>query len=113
MREMPVEGRVAICNLSIELGDKMGMVAPDEKTFEYLRGRPYAPQGEMWARAVKAWPELPSDPDAGFDQEVAIDVTKIVPQATLGISPQHVIGVAGRIPHPERIADPPRRAALD
>ena len=113
MREMPVEGRLTICNLSIELGAKMGMVAPDEKTFEYLRGRPYAPQGEMWERAVKAWRELPSDPDAGFDQEVVIDVAKIIPQVTWGISPEHVIGVDGRIPDPQTIADPARRAAVE
>src|SRR5260370_41812507 len=113
MREMPVEGRLTICNLSIELGAKIVMVAPDEKTFENLRGRPYAPQGEMWERAVKAWRELPSDPDAGFDQEVVIDVTKIVPQVTWGISPEHVIGVDGRIPDPEGIADPARRAAVE
>src|SRR3954471_20356808 len=74
IREMPIEGRLTICNLSIELGAKMGMVAPDEKTFEYLRGRPYAPQGEMWEQAVRAWRDLPSDPDAVFDQEVLIDV---------------------------------------
>src|SRR6476659_7782693 len=65
IRELPIEGRLTICNLSIELGAKMGMVAPDEKTYEYLRGRPYAPQGEMWELAVKAWRELPSDADAG------------------------------------------------
>ncbi|SDJ66543.1 3-isopropylmalate dehydratase, large subunit [Bradyrhizobium lablabi] len=113
IREMPVEGRLTICNLSIELGAKMGMVAPDEKTFEYLRGRPYAPEGEMWDQAVNAWRELPSDSDASFDQEVLIDVTKIIPQVTWGISPEHVIGVDGRIPDPQEIADPARRAAFE
>ena len=101
IRELPVEGRLTICNLSIELGAKMGMVAPDEKTFEYLRGRPYAPEGAMWEQAVSAWRELPSDVDASFDQEVLIDVTKIIPQVTWGISPEHVIGVDGRIPDPQ------------
>jgi 3-isopropylmalate/(R)-2-methylmalate dehydratase large subunit len=113
IREMPVEGRLTICNLSIELGAKVGMVAPDEKTFEYLRGRPYAPEGEMWDQAVKAWRELPSDADARFDHEVSIDVTKIVPQVTWGISPEHVIGVDGRIPDPKEIDDPARRAAFE
>lgn len=113
IREMPVEGRLTICNLSIELGAKMGMVAPDEKTFEYLRGRPYAPEGEMWDQAVKAWRELPSDADASFDREVLIDVTKIIPQVTWGISPEHVIGVDGHIPDPQEIADPARRAAFE
>jgi len=113
IREMSVEGRLTICNLSIELGAKIGMIAPDEKTFEYLRGRPYAPQGEMWEQAVKAWRELSSDADAGFDQEVLIDVAKIIPQVTWGISPEHVIGVDGRIPDPQTIADPARRAAVE
>lgn len=113
IREMPVEGRLTICNLSIELGAKMGMVGPDEKTYAYLRGRPYAPQGAMWEQAVKAWRELPSDPDASFDQEVLIDVTKIIPQVTWGISPEHVIGIDGCIPDPQAIGDPARRAAAE
>src|SRR5882724_5016249 len=106
IREMPVEGRLTICNLSIELGAKMGMVGPDEKTYAYLRGRPYAPQGAMWEQAVKAWRELPSDTDASFDQEVLIDVTKIIPQVTWGISPEHVIGIDDCIPDPQAIGDP-------
>jgi len=81
IRDLPVEGRLTICNLSIELGAKMGMVAPDEKTFEFLRGRPYAPDGEIWEMAVKAWRELPSDADAVFDKEVVIDVAKIIPRS--------------------------------
>ncbi|HEY3790492.1 MAG TPA: aconitase family protein, partial [Bradyrhizobium sp.] len=84
IRDLPVEGRFTICNLSIEFGAKMGMVAPDEKTFEYIKGRRYAPEGEMWEQAVKAWRQLPSDHDAVFDKEVVIDVTKIKPQVTWG-----------------------------
>ncbi len=113
IRELPVEGRLTICNLSIELGAKMGMVAPDEKTFEFLKGRPYAPDGEIWDMAVKAWRELPSDKDAVFDKEVLIDVTKIIPQVTWGTSPEHVVGVDGRIPDPGTIDDPARRAAVE
>src|SRR5690242_5889910 len=113
IRDLPLEGRLTICNLSIELGAKMGMVAPDEKTIEFLRGRPYAPEGAMWEMAVKAWRELPSDADAVFDKEVMIDVTKIIPQVTWGISPEHVVGVDGRIPDPKTIADPARRAAIE
>jgi 3-isopropylmalate/(R)-2-methylmalate dehydratase large subunit len=113
IRELPVEGRLTICNLSIELGAKMGMVAPDEKTFEFLKGRPYAPDGEIWEMAVKAWRELPSDKDAVFDKEVLIDVTKIIPQVTWGTSPEHVVGVDGRIPDPSTIDDPARRAAVE
>src|ERR1700754_3590096 len=74
IRELPIEGRLTICNLSIELGAKMGMVAPDEKTYDYIRGRRYAPQGEMWERAVAAWRQLPSDAAAVFDREVVSDV---------------------------------------
>ncbi len=113
IRELPVEGRFTICNLSIEFGAKYGMVAPDEKTFEYIKGRRYAPKGEMWEQAVKAWRQLPSDPDAVFDREVVVDVPRIIPQVTWGISPEHVIGVDGRIPDPADIDDAPRRAALE
>lgn len=112
IRDLSIEGRLTICNLSIELGAKMGMVAPDEKTFEYVRGRPYAPQGEVWEQAIKAWRQLASDADAVFDREVVIDVTKINPQVTWGISPEHVIGVDGCIPDPQAVTDSERRAAL-
>ena len=113
IRGMPVEGRLTICNLSIELGAKMGLIAPDDTTYDYIRGRAYAPQGEMWARAVAVWRQLPSDPDAAFDKEVVIDVDKIIPQVTWGISPEHVIGVDGHIPDPREIVDPARRAATE
>ena len=113
IRDMPVEGRLTICNLSIELGAKMGLIAPDEKTYEYIRGRAYAPQGAMWERAVAAWRELPSDPDVVFDREVVIDVEKMIPQVTWGISPEHVISVDGLVPDPKEIADPARRAAVE
>ena len=113
IREMPVEGRLTICNLSIELGAKMGMIAPDEKTFEFVRGRRYAPEAEMWERAVAAWRQLPSDADAVFDREVIIDVAKIIPQITWGISPEHVVGVDGHVPNPEEITDPARRTAIE
>ncbi|MGB8399576.1 3-isopropylmalate dehydratase large subunit [Bradyrhizobium sp.] len=113
IRDLPVEGRLTICNLSIELGAKIGMVAPDGKTYEYLSGRRYAPRGEMWRRAVEAWRELPGDADAEFDKEVLIDVAKIMPQVTWGISPEHVIGVDGCIPDPQAIDDPERRAAIE
>jgi 3-isopropylmalate/(R)-2-methylmalate dehydratase large subunit len=89
------------------------MVAPDEKTYEFLRGRPYSPEGEMWEQAVRAWRQLPSDSDAVFDREVAIDVGKIIPQVTWGISPEHVIGVDGHVPDPAEIDDPVRRSAIE
>ena len=96
IRALPIEGRLTICNLSIELGAKMGMVAPDETTFEFLRGRPYAPQGEMWDLAVKAWRELPSDPDAVFDRDletigqVALDHRLSVGASGIEIGRAHV-----------------------
>jgi 3-isopropylmalate/(R)-2-methylmalate dehydratase large subunit len=113
IRDMPVEGRLTICNLSIELGAKMGMVAPDEKTFEFLRARRYAPKGEMWEQALGAWRQLPSDADAVFDKEVIIDVETITPQVTWGISPEHVVGVDGHVPNPQEIDDPARRASVE
>jgi 3-isopropylmalate/(R)-2-methylmalate dehydratase large subunit len=113
IRDMPIEGRLTICNLSIELGAKMGFVAPDEKTYAYLRGRRYAPQGEMWQQAIEAWRQLPSDADAVFDREVLIDVEVISPQVTWGISPEHVIGIDGHVPDPKEIADPAHRAAIE
>ncbi len=113
IRDLPVEGRFTICNLSIEFGAKMGMVAPDDKTYEYVKGRRYAPEGAMWEQALKAWKQLPSDANAVFDKEITIDVTKIKPQVTWGISPEHVIGVDGNIPDPKTVDDPARRAALE
>src|SRR6202171_5799229 len=113
IRDLPVEGRLTICNLSIELGAKMGLIAPDEKTYNYIRGRRYAPQGETWERAVEAWRQLPSAAEAVVDQGVVIDVEKIIPQVTWGISPEHVIGVDGHVPDPQAIADPARRAAIE
>jgi 3-isopropylmalate/(R)-2-methylmalate dehydratase large subunit len=112
IRALDIEGRLTICNLSIELGAKCGMIAPDETTFAFLAGRPYAPTGETWDAAVRDWRTLPSDPDARFDREVAIDVARIVPQITWGTSPEHVVGVDGRIPDPAAVADGDRRNAL-
>jgi 3-isopropylmalate/(R)-2-methylmalate dehydratase large subunit len=113
IRYMGVEGRLTICNLSIELGAKMGMVAPDDKTYDFIRGRRYAPRGSMWERAVAVWRQLPSDADAVFDREVTIDVNKIIPQITWGISPEHVVGVDGHVPNPADITDPARRTAIE
>jgi 3-isopropylmalate/(R)-2-methylmalate dehydratase large subunit len=113
IREMGIEGRLTICNLSIELGAKMGMIAPDQKTYDYIRGRRYAPKGEMWDRAMASWRQLPSDANAVFDREVTIDVAKIIPQVTWGISPEHVVGVDGHVPNPAEITDPARRTAIE
>ena len=113
IRDMPIEGRLTICNLSIELGAKMGLIAPDETTFAYLKDRHYAPTGKIWDDAVAAWRQLPSDPGARFDREVWIDVTKIAPQVTWGISPEHVVGIDGRIPDPASFDDPDKRRGVE
>ena len=107
-----VEGRLTICNLSIELGAKMGLIAPDETTYAYIAGRPYAPKDDLWDRALAAWRQLPSDPGARYAREVQIDARAIAPQVTWGTSPEHVIAVDGRIPDPSAVADPSRRRAM-
>ncbi len=106
VRSLGMEGRLTLCNLSVELGAKIGMVAPDETTFEWLRGRPFAPQGALLEQALAHWRTLPSDADAHFDREVALDCAALAPQITWGTSPEDVIGVDGAIPErkPEAIA---------
>ena len=98
IRSMPIEGRLTICNLSVELGAKSGLIAPDDTTFEYIAGRQFAPEGAMFDAAVKHWRTLVSDDDAKFDREVAIDARAIAPTITWGTSPQHAIAIDGRIP---------------
>jgi 3-isopropylmalate/(R)-2-methylmalate dehydratase large subunit len=112
IRALDVEGRLTICNLSIELGAKCGLIAPDATTFAHLAGRPYAPKGEAWDAAISDWRTLPSDPDARFDREVAIDVGGIAPQITWGTSPEHVVGVDQVVPDPAVVEDADRRSAL-
>src|SRR5207237_10199524 len=108
IRRMSVEGRLTICNLSIELGAKMGFVAPDDRTFAYLAGRPFAPKGAAWDRALAAWRGLGSDSGVLFDREVVIDVAAIAPQITWGTSPEHVVAIDQRIPNPASVAEPVR-----
>ncbi len=111
VRALSVEGRLTLCNLSIELGAKIGMVAPDETTFAYLAGRRFSPQGALWKQAVEAWRRLPSDPDAVFDTDLHIDAAAIAPQVTWGTSPEHVLSVDGRIPDPADAPDTTKRVA--
>lgn len=111
VRALPVEGRLTLCNLSIEMGAKMGMVAPDDTTFEYLAGRRYAPKGAAFDRAVRHWRGLPTDADAAFDREETVDAAAVVPTVTWGTSPEHAIGIDGLIPDPEAAPDPEGRAA--
>ena len=111
VRAMSMEQRMTLCNLSIEMGSKMGLIAPDETTFEYLRGRRYAPQGAAFERAVAAWKALPGDADAVFDRELAVDAAAVPPTVTWGTSPEHAMGVDGTIPDPAAASDPEHRAA--
>src|SRR5437868_7015181 len=105
---LSVEGRMTVCNMSIEAGARAGMVAPDEKTLEYMRGRPFAP-----AEAPPEWRELRSDPDAAFDRVVTIDVTQLTPQVTWGTNPGMVVPVDGVVPDPADADDPADREAID
>ena len=111
-RAMSVEGRMTVCNMSIEAGARAGMVAPDESTFAYLQARPYAPKGAAWDQALAWWRTLPSDAGAVFDHEVHLDGSAITPMATWGTSPEDAAPVTGHIPDPASIEDPDRREAM-
>ena len=104
IRALDMDGRMTVCNMSIEAGARAGMIAPDETTFAYLAGRPRAPQGEEWERAVERWRRLPTDPGARFDAEVEIDASTLEPMVTYGTNPGMVIPVGGAIP--QRTGDP-------
>lgn len=109
---LDVEARLTLCNLSIELGAKVGMVAPDEATFGYLKGRRFAPGGELWDRAVAYWRTLRSDRDAVFDKEVEIDVSTIKPQITWGTSPAQVVAIDAVVPDPSIASPATQRAEM-
>jgi 3-isopropylmalate/(R)-2-methylmalate dehydratase large subunit len=113
IRKLSMEGRMTVCNMSIEAGARAGLVAPDETTFEYLKGRPYAPKGAAWEQAIAYWKSLPSDPGARYDTEVTIDATTIVPQVTWGTSPQDVLPITGVVPDPAGEADENRRRSIE
>jgi 3-isopropylmalate/(R)-2-methylmalate dehydratase large subunit len=112
IRALEMEGRMTICNLSIEFGAKIGMIAPDETTYEYLAGRPFAPRGAALDEALAVWRRLPSEDDAVFDAETTIDVGALAPQITWGTSPQDVVAIDGRIPDPSAESDAARRQAI-
>ena len=111
IRGLSMEGRMTICNMSIEGGARAGLVAPDETTFAYLKGRPHAPQGDQWAAALAAWRGLTTDPDAAFDKEVVIDSDEIVPYVTWGTTPAQSVPVTGAVPDPAELPDPAAREA--
>ncbi len=113
VRSLSMEGRMTICNMAIEGGARAGMVAADDTTIEYLRGRPFSPQGEMFEKAAAYWRTLVSDPGARFDRVEDIDVAALEPQVTWGTSPEMVVSIEGRVPDPDREKDPVRREAIE
>jgi 3-isopropylmalate/(R)-2-methylmalate dehydratase large subunit len=108
-----MEGRMTLCNMSIEAGARAGLIAVDETTIAYLKGRPFAPRGEQWDRAVALWQALKSDSSAKFDREVTIDARSIKPQVTWGTSPEMVVTVDERVPDPDREKDSSRREGME
>ncbi|GAA0737477.1 3-isopropylmalate dehydratase large subunit [Sphingomonas japonica] len=111
IRALSIEGRLTVSNMSIEGGARAGLIAPDETTFAYLEGRPMAPGGADWRRAVDYWRTLPSDPGATYDRTVRLDATDIAPSLTWGTSPEDVVAITGSVPDPDQFADPSKQAA--
>jgi 3-isopropylmalate/(R)-2-methylmalate dehydratase large subunit len=108
-----MEGRMTVCNMSIEAGARAGLIAVDDTTIQYLRGRPFAPAGPLWERATTAWRSLTSDTDAKFDRVVELDATAIEPQVTWGTSPEMVVPVGAAVPDPAEERDATRRAGME
>ncbi|MCB9984470.1 MAG: 3-isopropylmalate dehydratase large subunit [Micavibrio sp.] len=112
IRNLSMEGRMTICNMTIEAGARAGLIAPDDKTFDYIKDRPMAPQGADWDKAVAWWNSLPTDDDAIFDQDIHIEANDIAPSVTWGTSPQDVLPITGVIPNPDDVSDPNKRASM-
>ncbi len=112
IRDLSMEGRMTICNMSIEGGARAGLIAPDQTTFDYVCGRPRAPKGAAWDMALAYWKTLNTDDDAHFDQEITLDAASLPPIVTWGTSPQDVISITGKVPDPQAIADPAKKAAM-
>ena len=113
MHELSIEGRMTVCNMAIEAGSRAGLVAVDDKTIQYVKGRPFSPTGPEWQQAEAYWRTLRSDPGARFDETVVIDGATIVPQVTWGTSPEMVVGIDGFVPDPEKIKDANKREATE
>ena len=110
---LSMEGRMTVCNMAIEAGARAGMIAPDEKTFAYLKGRPMAPSGELWDKAVSWWQSLPSDAGAKYDTEITLKAADIVPTVTWGTSPEDALPITAEVPDPKKISDMARRAKIE
>jgi 3-isopropylmalate/(R)-2-methylmalate dehydratase large subunit len=113
IRALSIEGRMTVCNMSVEGGAKAGFIAPDEKAFEYLKGKPKAPKGDAWDQAMRYWDTLRSDDGANFDREIRLDATKLPPIVTWGTSPEQVASISGRVPVASEIADEKKRVAAE
>ena len=113
IRALSMQGRMTVCNMSIEAGARAGLIAPDQATFDYLRDRPMAPKGAAWEQALACWRALPSDEGAVYDQEVTLVAADIAPQVTWGTSPQDVLAITGRVPDPAGEGDQSRRRAME
>ena len=113
IKNLSIEGRMTVCNMAIEAGARAGLIAVDQKTLDYVKGRPFAPSGDMWARASEAWRSLVSDSNANFDRTVIIDGSEIEPQVTWGTSPEMVAPVSGSIPDPTLETDPTKKGNLE
>jgi 3-isopropylmalate/(R)-2-methylmalate dehydratase large subunit len=107
-----MEGRMTVCNMSIEAGAKAGLIAPDDTTFTYIEGRTYAPKGSDWKRAIDYWRTLPTDDEATFDKEVTLDATAIQPHVSWGTNPGQVVSIDGSVPSPDAIEDPQGKDAV-
>jgi len=112
VQALSMEGRMTMCNMSIEAGARAGLIAPDETTFAYLKGRPKAPTGEAWDKAVAYWRTLPSDAGARYDKEVVLDAASIAPQVTWGTSPEAVLPITANVPNPAEVKDEAQKAAM-
>jgi 3-isopropylmalate/(R)-2-methylmalate dehydratase large subunit len=109
VRALDMAGRMTVCNMSIEGGARAGLIAPDDTTFDWIKGRPYAPKGKAFEQAVHYWRTLPSDPGAQYDRSVVLDGAEIAPMVTWGTSPEAVLPITGSVPSPEEAADEPKR----
>ena len=113
IRDLSMEGRMTICNMSIEAGARAGMIAPDEKTYEYLKGKPMSPSGDNWIKALEWWKSLPSDENAIYDKKISIDACKLVPTVTWGTSPEDTAPITGAVPDPKNEKDLAIKAKLE
>ena len=113
VRKLPMEARFTLCNMAVEFGAWSGIISPDDTTFEYAQGRPYAPKAHLWDQALAHWKTLPTDPDAIFDKDIDIDCRTITPQVTWGNSPQHETGIDGVVPNPADEPDANKRKSIE